>query len=327
MSELDGALVKRGFWINWDRGPIMGRTITTDAAMANVIIALLTVLITVATAQLWNLLTFVFHQLRATGVPSDGLFWQQQVLLRTLPTPTGLIADSFKMWWTWRHKSKRPFLRAILPVIFAFLFAIGAVSSGIFSSYAVDTTNIEVLVHSPYCGRVNLSRTYEPQTGASTHFANLWPVMKSYARDCYRDGSQFIPSHCRNTFVRPNISITKDPSECPWAPSMCLSRTDPAISMDSGLVDASNFGFNVKPHHGVKYRKKTVCNVLPLDRYLTVHNATEFASTLPRDPLPDEKLLALHYFYNRGNGSLDRSSITFKASMLQSNISESYATK
>lgn len=301
----------------------MGRTITTNATMANVVIALLTVLITVATAQLWNLITFVLHQIRATGIPSDGLFWQQQALLRTLPPPTSLVADSLKLWWAWRKKSERPLLRSLLPSLLAFLFAIGAVASGIFSTWAVDVSNIEVLVESPYCGRVNISRTYDPGSGASTHFANLFPVMKEYARDCYQERA-FLPSRCHNTFIKPNISFTQDPADCPWDASMCLSDKSPALSMDSGLLDQSHFGFNVEPHNGVKLRKKTVCNILPLPGHFTISNATNFTSILKREPLPNEEIMSLHYFYE--NRTSDQSRATFVKSLASSNVSEVYNT-
>jgi len=50
-------------------------------------------------AHLWHLITFVYHQFRANGRPSDGLFRQQQALLRTLPTPSSLMVDSINLWW------------------------------------------------------------------------------------------------------------------------------------------------------------------------------------------------------------------------------------
>lgn len=303
----------------------MGRTITTDAATANVLIALLTVMITIATAQFWNLLTFFYHQFRARGLPADGLYWQQQALFRTLPTPTAVIADCAKLWWVWRHKSQQALVRSVLPIALASLFAIGAVSSGIFSTYAVSTSNIEVLVDSPFCGNVNMSQIFDPTTGASTHRAKLIPVTKAYARECYQD-RKFLPSRCHNTFARPNISIHLESAECPWAPSMCLPQPSPAISMDSGVLDQSHFGFNVQPHQGISIRKKTVCNVLPLEGYVSVSNATLFATGIPRKLLADEKVIGLHYFYNP-NQTLEWNSMTFSASSATVNITYRFSSE
>lgn len=68
--------------MNWEKGHIFGGTMTVEAYLANIVLACLTIVILVAAGQLWSLLIFLYHQLRAAGVPSDGLFWQQQVLLR-----------------------------------------------------------------------------------------------------------------------------------------------------------------------------------------------------------------------------------------------------
>ena len=107
MSELENEYVKKGLWINWSQGAVMGHTLTIDSALANVVVAILAICTSIGTAQLFNLIIFLYHQLRANGEPSDGLYWQQQALLRTLPTPTALVADYLKLWWSWRTKTKR----------------------------------------------------------------------------------------------------------------------------------------------------------------------------------------------------------------------------
>jgi len=85
----------------------MGRTLTVDANLGTVVVAILTIFTSIGTAQLFHLLTFLYHQFRASGQPADGLFWQQQALLRTLPPPTGVVADYIKLWWSWRAKANR----------------------------------------------------------------------------------------------------------------------------------------------------------------------------------------------------------------------------
>jgi hypothetical protein len=94
---------------------------------------------------------------RANGRPSDGLFRQQQALLRTLPTPTSLLADSIKLYWNWRQHVDSAFVRSLIVPLVACIFAIGTLAAGIFSSLVVDTSDIEVLVKSPYCASVVLN--------------------------------------------------------------------------------------------------------------------------------------------------------------------------
>ena len=107
MSEAQNQFVKKGFWINWSQGSVMGCTLTVESATGNIVVALLALCTSIGMAQLFNLIAFLFHQFRARGKSSDGLFWQQQALLRTLPTPTALLADYVKLWWSWRGATER----------------------------------------------------------------------------------------------------------------------------------------------------------------------------------------------------------------------------
>jgi hypothetical protein len=84
MSEVDNVYVRRGLWTDFSRGDIMGMTITTDTRTGTVVVAVLAILSSLATTHLWHIITFALHQIRARGKPEDGLFWQQQAILRTL---------------------------------------------------------------------------------------------------------------------------------------------------------------------------------------------------------------------------------------------------
>lgn len=76
----------------------MGRNITTDSRTGTLVVAILAVITTCGTTNLWNLVTFCFHQYRVNSSHTDGLFRQQQALLRTLPTPSALTSDWVKLW-------------------------------------------------------------------------------------------------------------------------------------------------------------------------------------------------------------------------------------
>lgn len=108
MSELGDEHVHRGFWINLSQGSVLGGTLTVDSRTGNIVVAILSICATIATAKFWQLLAFLIHQWRAKGNPSDGLYWQQQALLRTLPSSTALIADAMKLGWSWRQRAERP---------------------------------------------------------------------------------------------------------------------------------------------------------------------------------------------------------------------------
>ncbi|KAF1957462.1 hypothetical protein CC80DRAFT_470752 [Byssothecium circinans] len=273
MSELEDAFVKRGYWIDHSRGLVMGQTLTVESQTGIIIVAILTILASVASAQLWNLCAFLIHQFRADGNPSDGLFWQQQALLRTMPTPTAFLADSFKLSWRWRSKLPCPLLRSSLLLVFAVCFVVSSIAGGISTSYVVDNSNIEVLVNGPMCGHINYTRVYGNQS-TSPLIAGLGESIQSYVANCYQNRSS-LPAPCQNTFSRPRIPFTTVPSSCPWNTSMCAPGETPAVAMDSGLLDMrTHFGLNVEAKDTVKFRRRDTCNVLPLEGRIFTRNAS-----------------------------------------------------
>lgn len=244
----------------------MGQTLTVESQTGTLIVALLTILASVATAQLWNLLTFVLHQMRAHGNAEEGAYWQQQVLLRTMPTPTAFLADYLKIVWRWRAKIPHSILKSLPVLAFALFFAAGSIAGGISTSYAVDNSNIEVLVESPFCGRINDTKV-SADSGLALFTAH-GDAIQSYATSCYQNSSS-LPAACRNTFHRPNITFSVEPAACPWNETMCTGQGSKAVTMDSGVLDMrTHFGLNVEEKDTVRLRRRTTCNVLPREGHV-----------------------------------------------------------
>ena len=295
MSEVDDRFVKHGFWINWSQGPVMGRTITTSARTGTVVIAILTVLVTAAASQLWNLITFLYHQKRAgraTTVPSDTLFWQQQALLRTLPSPVSLAIDIFKLWLVWRKKSNGILLRCLGWGAFALLYGAAAVAAGIFSSLVVSTSNLEVMVQSPHCSQLNISNLVDISFLQESMYGAESAALDSYTRQCYQNTTP-NSALCQNTYTNPAVKFDTIPADCPWNNSICLSE---AIAMDTGILDTNDaFGLNLKPRDRVSFRRKTTCSVLPLEGYVFTKNASEYQELYSRKTYPGEPITVVRY--------------------------------
>jgi hypothetical protein len=290
MSELNDQLVKRGSWIDWEKGPVMGRTITTDARTGTVVIAALTILTAMSSAQLWSIVAFAVHQYRAKGVPEDTLFWQQQALLRTLPTTSALITDSLKLWWVWR-KQRRAFLRTWSHALLAFVFLIGTLAAGLLSSYIVDTSALKVLVDSPNCGVADPYLTWN--TG---HYVeSIAPLLKAYAQECYQPGP-FVPKRCEEIYVRPNVSIRVRTGSCPWAESMCANGSFSPIQLDSGYLDGNkHLGMNLRKEDAVAFRRTTTCNILPLEGHYIIVNASVYDVNDPTPAAANSTAIGLRY--------------------------------
>jgi hypothetical protein len=277
MSQLQAEYVKQGYWVNLQSGAIMGQTITTDVRTGSLVVALLAVLTTFGLGHLWNILVFSYHQLRAQGRMSDGHFHQQQALLRTMPAPNVIASDWIKLWWTWRGKVDHAFMRTWVLALLSLVFTALTVAVGIFVSYVISNTNIEVLVKSPLCGPLDVARYLNrPPDNMDYHkyTTAVRTVSREYSQNCYHNSS-IMPAQCY-AYIRPSIPFTKTRESCPFA-NMCKDIEQPGILMDSGLVDVNDaFGTNLQPKDGVKFRRKNTCAFLEIEgRYKLVNRTYE----------------------------------------------------
>lgn len=331
MSEVDAKYVKRGVWINIDQGSILGRTLTTDTRTGTVIVALLSVLSALALAHLWSVFLFVCHQTRARGGPADGLFRQQQALLRATPPPSSLLADWLKLWWLWRGNTKRALSRTVMPLLLALLFACGTIAAGIFASYVVNSTDLEVLVHSTACApfdiyNISAENFVKNINGIMFYQLDTLHIAKEYAQDCYKDekSNQSLSSRC-SAFVQANVPLPYERVDCPFDKKICMDGPLSAVQIDSGLIDAAKvFGWNFRHRDRVRYRKRTTCAPLRYDgEYSSVINAKDWH--MARAPYPGEEILMTHYGYSELVQSGFKNA-TFATSLMKSNITYGYRT-
>jgi hypothetical protein len=216
---------------------------------------------------------FLYHQYNANGRDADGLFWQYQALLRTMLTPTAFMADTLKLSWKWKAKAPRVLLRGLFPFLVAMFFAVATIAAGISTAFAIDSSNIEVLVNSPFCGRFNYTKIFMERS-TSTLLSSINAGIETYASECYQNEPS-LPAICHNIFTRPNISFNVNPAPCPWNKTICLGGEMPAILMESGMIDLRvHFGLNLLPAETVKVQRNTTCSVLPVDNRIFVRDAS-----------------------------------------------------
>jgi hypothetical protein len=304
-------------WVNLEEGPVLGRVITTDTRTANLIVALMAVVTAVGTAHLWNLTVFSYHQFRVSFSTTDGLYRQQQAVLRTLPTPSSLVADWAKLWWVWRKRTDRVFWRSLPQILIGTVFAAATITVGIYTSFVVSNSNVQVLVESPFCGPITLDTfdmLWPPGDSAWAH--SIQESGRSYADICYQDfNSSILPDICMS-FIKPNIPLVEERVKCPFNGNICAKMDRPAVTIDSGLVDLHDaFGMNLPPGDRLKYRQKETCAILDIsDRY----SITKDQNSLPwvgRVLQPEEEILVVHLDESPVTGNA-----TFMASLLISNL-------
>ncbi|CAG9951225.1 unnamed protein product [Clonostachys rosea f. rosea IK726] len=71
----------------------------------NVFLSFLTVLVTVAGASAWTIVSLIIHSWIVRARHNNDVFdVQQQILLRNAKTPLATVAEFFKLWRAWRKK-------------------------------------------------------------------------------------------------------------------------------------------------------------------------------------------------------------------------------
>ena len=280
MAEVDNSMIKRGFWINHSEGTILGATFTTDQRIANIVIALVAIVVATAAGSAWNLVMFSWHQLRATSQPKDGLFRQQQILFRTLATPTSVLADTIKLLCVWRPSSWSSMVRCLPVISLSFVFAIASLAASISSSYIVNTTDLSVLVDGSKCREINMTAYALATTLTDAIFAaavSLDTIIvssaRTYADQCYTPGT--TPPRC-HIYVQPRLSSTAAPASCPFDNSTCHVNGTVAMAFDTGYLDSNDdFGLNSPPTDRVQIRRVATCAPLDMLESLQLHDINE----------------------------------------------------
>jgi hypothetical protein len=224
------------------------------------VVAFLALFVHWSGAQLWGIACILIYRSRFS-YSGDGLYHQQQAVLRNAITNTNALFKLTKIMAAWKSHTKRPIARS-LALIFLVLFHIIAFSvAGIFSSRVVQTTS-EVLVKKGFCGLPE-----HPFTDPSTFTDHDWAATEasylsgqlreqarlSYLRSCYSEDIYQGSSPCSLLPVSRINSQAVDSAACPFADEMC---TDGLVyQLDSGFINSNReLGINAPPSDQVYIR-------------------------------------------------------------------------
>lgn len=184
--------VATGLW--WDQGQslVQRPTLTLPIELGNRLLAGLTLLVTLATASLWNISAFALHAWKTKRPgPVSVVDLQHQVLLRNARGPLGMLWDAAMIHRAWSKKRQPGLLlrTCSLAVPACLIWAYGVVAAIFVSSVAnksygsviaraqpnicgfwgYNTSSIEQLAASK---RHSLSETQKARTYVNTFYAN-----------------------------------------------------------------------------------------------------------------------------------------------------------
>ncbi|KAF2669763.1 hypothetical protein BT63DRAFT_412571 [Microthyrium microscopicum] len=275
MSTATNDNVHIGRWTDWDRGRVLGSTITLPTTQGAFLIAFLALYIRFAGNQLWNILCFFLHQHRSTIQARDGHHHQLQALLRNALVDTSTIWETVKLTYLWRSKTTSAVRKSLLVLFFATLNWVGFAVAGIFSSRVALAGNL-ALRNPGTCGWMSIDLSglsTELPTEAAQRINAMYVFGRrsaklgmDYSASCYANTTEGMPATCR-MFARANIPSTIDRSApCPFANNLC---NGPAVQLDSGLVDSSKFGLNTRQQEKIQFRRQTTCALIPTNRFVS----------------------------------------------------------
>ncbi|KAI3328900.1 hypothetical protein HD806DRAFT_548173 [Xylariaceae sp. AK1471] len=256
-----------GVWTNWDRGSVLGKTLTLSKDDAATLISFTALFITFIASRFWFISSFIFHQYYATAEPRDGLHHQRQVILRNAASASYAFRMLFLMQSAWRRRAKRRLYRALPLMAFSLICTVAFTAASGLSSWITKAPGEAVLVRSSSCGYVALEQNLEPsvQLGALSvldpYFANQAVQAHTYAEQCYLSNTVGLLD-CAG-FVQDRLAATiNNNADCPFNEEICVSKKGNLV-LDSGFIDShKDLGLNDPVDSRIQMR--TVLQCAPL---------------------------------------------------------------
>ncbi|KIW70527.1 hypothetical protein PV04_02789 [Phialophora macrospora] len=284
-----------GVWTDWDRGKILGATLTLSSRDGNLLLAAIALIVTLTSGRLWRILCFAAHQIRSKQRPADGLHYQRQNILRNVSSPGDAVWMFFLQCWYWRASSGKPILRSSLWAAFALLYLAAWAILALFSSRVSSEASSYRLISGDTCGvwtpsttaTSDISSTLESRQKAAADLSNA----ASYARTCYIDNA--TSPECGRL---PTTSLPWQEdvyAACPFRdPDICVEGL--AFKVTTGAIDShTHLGINAPPDQRIRYERNTVCAPIPTYGYAAIANTTNPNAT---EIIYNEENLVQYYY-------------------------------
>ena len=214
----------------------------------------------------------------------DGLFHQQQAILRNALTAENAFWTLARSGYAWRRKVKSALGSSLPLLLITFIHLAFFAAAGLFASQVTNTNAGQALVQmGGPCGFPAEVADPRTQDDANTSPDQLLALnteallgrltitkSASYVRTCYNDDINSAMAIC-NLYVTPHL-IGVDASAvtnatCPFGSNAC---TTPAVRYDSGHIHSSaDLGINYRDSDSLTWRRVTTCAPIDGERYTT----------------------------------------------------------
>ncbi|KAL1607977.1 hypothetical protein SLS60_002916 [Paraconiothyrium brasiliense] len=276
--------VYTGFWIDWEKGRAKGATLTLPQQQGFILVSFLTLFVQFSGACFWRVVCFILHQGRSTTIPRDGLFHQQQIILRNAITAPNALWNLGRSTLAWRGKVESPFRHAVALILITVIHMSFFGVAGLFSSQIASTGAGSALVRAGVCGypkEVSNVRAQEAYNldGDQLIIFNSEVLLgrltltksAAYARSCYNNHLEGGATDCNiyvQTYLEGVDASSIENATCPFGKDSCA--TDKAVRYDSGHISSSkHLGINFPEAQDVSIRRVTSCAPINSEKYAT----------------------------------------------------------
>lgn len=268
----NGTSIYTGPWVNWSHGLVLGSTITLSARNGAILTSFIATFVTVVGAQLWKILCFILHHIRASQAPKDGLYHQHQNVFRNSSTPGGAAWSFMMQSWHWWGRAHHALVRSLPWVSFSTSYlVIFAVLSIFGTSEVTKTAGQDRLVQSSQCGYWTKRGSSSAQSAFEVKVLKDSQDAAVYVRNCY---NRSVDALGCNTYATPYIRWEGKDADCPYKDGICYGNN--TYQMDTGFIDSHHdLGMNTPEKERLKYRRVTTCSVLRQTGYAEENNATQ----------------------------------------------------
>jgi hypothetical protein len=263
-----------GVWTNWSRGSFNGLTLTLSHKNGAILTAFLALLITFSGGRFWRIIRLFAHQYLSSEKAKDGIYHQRQVLLRNTDSSSTALVKLFRLSWVWRkHAKLNAFRRNSGLMLLAALNTAIFIAASLTSSKVTNSMGDEVLISSPYCGKL---QEYILETESQGVHALLHRQRRNlnlnYANACYGNVTDGVSCAI---YRKPRLSYTKTRNiSCPFpgGEKICW-KGEGAMRLETGYLNSNDdLGLNSKPEDQHQWRTVVECSPLKTKGYTTIEN-------------------------------------------------------
>ncbi|KAE9363255.1 hypothetical protein N431DRAFT_475416 [Stipitochalara longipes BDJ] len=253
------ATVYTGFWTNYARGTVYGSTLTLSTRNGAILIAAIAIFFQLIGGQSWSIICFIAHQLRTTRDAENGLYHQQQAVLRNNKSDINALWQFARIGWAWRSRDTQNFRKSLPVVTIGLLHFIAFSAAGILSSHITTIDDQVLLVQSSRCGPWTDNGSTSSQIFFASYTNTALQSSDQYVQNCLADVADTRHHAECNLYKRQQINWTSTAGPCPFD-GMCLGPTNSSLYLDTGLIDSRNdMGINSRDEDHILWRKNATC--------------------------------------------------------------------